>query len=105
MKNEEVLHTAKKERNTLHTIKMKDNWSGHILHRICLLKHVTEGKIEGRIEVTGRRGRRRKQLLNDLKEARRYWKLKEEAQDCTPWRTQFGRGLRTCCTADYITND
>jgi hypothetical protein len=34
-------------------------------------------RIEGRIEMTGRRGRRRKQLLNDLKKKRRYWKLKE----------------------------
>jgi hypothetical protein len=71
----------------------------------CLLKHVIEGKAEGRIEVIGRWGRRHKQLLNDLKEVRRYWKLKEETQDSTPWRTQFGRGLRTCCTTDYITND
>jgi hypothetical protein len=31
------------------------------------IKHVIEGKIEGRIEMTGRRGRRRKQLLVDLK--------------------------------------
>jgi hypothetical protein len=38
-----------------------------------------EGKLEGRIEMTGRRGRRRKQLLDDLKEKRRYWKFKEEA--------------------------
>ena len=38
---------------------------------------VIEGKIEGRIEVTGRRGRRRKQQLDDLKETRGYWKLKE----------------------------
>jgi hypothetical protein len=38
------------------------------LRRNCLLKHVIEGKLEGRIEMTGRRGRRRKQLLNDLKE-------------------------------------
>jgi hypothetical protein len=38
-----------------------------------------EGKIEERIEVTGRRGRRSKQLLDDLKERRRYWKLKEGA--------------------------
>jgi hypothetical protein len=30
--------------------------------------------------------------LDDLKEARRYWKLKEEAQDRALWRTQFGRG-------------
>jgi hypothetical protein len=51
-----------------------------------------EGTLEGRIEMTGRRGRRRKQLLDDLKEKRRYWKLKEEALDCTVWRTLFGRG-------------
>jgi hypothetical protein len=50
-----------------------------------------EGELEGRIEVTGRRGRRLK-LLNDLKEIRRYWKLKEEALDRTLWRTRFGRG-------------
>jgi hypothetical protein len=48
--------------------------------------------LEGRIEMTGRRGRRRKQLLDDLKEKRRYWKLREEALDRTMWRTRFGRG-------------
>jgi hypothetical protein len=53
---------------------------------------VIEGKLEGRIEMTGRRGRRRKELLDDLKEKRRYWKLKEEALDRTVWRTGFGRG-------------
>jgi hypothetical protein len=52
---------------------------------------VIEGKLEGRIEMMGRRGRRRKQLLYDLKEKRRYWKLKEEALDRTLWRTRFGR--------------
>jgi hypothetical protein len=31
-------------------------------------------------------------VLDDLKKARRYWKLKEEAQDHSLWRTQFGRG-------------
>jgi len=40
------------------------------LYRNCLLKHVIEGKLVGRIEVAGRRGRRHKQLLNDLKEKR-----------------------------------
>jgi hypothetical protein len=50
---------------------------------------VIEGKLEGRREMTGRR---RKQLLDDLKENRRYWKLKEEALDHTLWRTRFGRG-------------
>jgi len=38
---------------------MKTNWIGHILRRSCLLKHAIEGKIERRIEVTRRRGRRR----------------------------------------------
>jgi hypothetical protein len=75
--NEEVLHRVKEERNIVHTIKgRKANWIGHILCRNCLLKHVIEGKVEGRIEMTKRRGRRRKKLLDDLKEKRRYWKLK-----------------------------
>jgi hypothetical protein len=65
----EVLYRVKEERNIIHTIKRrKANWIGHILHRNCLLKHVTEGKIEEEIEVTGRQGRRHKQLLNDLTE-------------------------------------
>jgi hypothetical protein len=72
----------------------KANWIGHILRRNCLLKHVIEGKLEGRIDMTVRRGRRRKQLLDDLKEKRRYWKLKEEALDRPQWRTRFGRGYR-----------
>jgi hypothetical protein len=42
--------------------------------------------------MTGRRGRRRKQLLDDLKEKRRYWKFKEKALARTLWRTHFGRG-------------
>jgi hypothetical protein len=53
---------------------------------------VIEGKLEGRIEMMGRRGRRRKQLLGDIKENKRYGKLKEEALDRTVWRTGFGRG-------------
>jgi hypothetical protein len=42
--------------------------------------------------MTERRRRRRKQLLDDLKEKRSYWKLKEEALDGTVCRTGFGRG-------------
>jgi hypothetical protein len=93
VRNEEVLHRAKEERSILHTIKRrKANWIGHILRRNCLLKHVIEGKLKGRIKMTGRRERRRKQLLDDLKGKRRYWKLKEEALDGPLWRTRFGRG-------------
>jgi hypothetical protein len=39
-----------------------------------------------------KQGRRRKQLLDELKEMRGYWTLKEEAQECTVWGTCFGRG-------------
>jgi hypothetical protein len=53
VRNEEVLHKVKEERNIVHTTKRrKANWIGHILRRNCLLKHVIEGKIEGRIEMT-----------------------------------------------------
>jgi hypothetical protein len=51
---------------------------------------VIEGKLEGRIKVKGRRGLRRKQPVDYLKETRGYWKLKEEAL-CL-WVTVFGRG-------------
>jgi hypothetical protein len=43
---------------------------GYNLGGSCFLKHVIEGKVEGRIKVTGRQGRRFKQLLDDLKEKR-----------------------------------
>ena len=59
----------------------------------CLLQRVTEGKIKGGIEVTGRQGRRRRNLLHDLKERRGYSHLKEEALDRTMWRARFGRGF------------
>jgi hypothetical protein len=78
--NKTVLHRVKEERNILHTIRRKKaKWIGHILLRNCLLSHIIEGKIIG----IRKRGRRCKQLLDDLKVARRYWKLKEEAQDFT----------------------
>jgi len=66
---------------------------GHILRRNCLLQRVIERKIKGGIEVTGRRGRRRKNLLDDLKDRRGYSHLKEGALDRTMWRARFGRGF------------
>jgi hypothetical protein len=62
------------------------------LRRNCLLQRVIEGKIKG-IEMTGRRGRRRRELLDDLKERRGYSHLKEEALDRSMWRAGFGRGF------------
>ena len=61
--------------------KRKANWIGHILRRNCLLKQVIEGKIKAEMEVARRRGRRRKELLDDLKNRRGYSHLKEEALD------------------------
>jgi len=55
VKNEEVLHRVKKERKFVYTVKWeKANWIGHFLRRNCFLKHIIEGKIEGRIDVAGR---------------------------------------------------
>jgi hypothetical protein len=68
-------------------------WTGHILRRNCLLQRVTEGKIQGGIEVTGRQGRRRRTLLDELKERRGYSHLKEGALDCTIWRARFKIGF------------
>jgi hypothetical protein len=59
--------------------KRKANWIDYILRRKCLLPQVTEGKIEGGIEVKGRRGRRRRKLPDDRKERRGYSHLKEDA--------------------------
>jgi hypothetical protein len=61
------------------------------LRRYCLLKHVIEGKIERKIDVTWRLETRRKKLLDNIKEKRRCWKLEEEALDLTLWRARFGR--------------
>ena len=93
MRNEEVLLRVNEKRNILHEIrKRKANWIGHILRRNCLLQQVIEGKIKGQIEVTRRRGRRRKKLLDDLKDRRGYRQLKEDALDSTMWKNRFGRG-------------
>jgi hypothetical protein len=40
--------------------------------------------------VTGRQGRRRRKLLDDLKERRGYSHLKEKVLDRTMWRARFG---------------
>jgi hypothetical protein len=94
VRNEEILLSVKEQRNILHEIsKRKANWIGHTLRRNCLLQQGFEGKIKEGIEVTERRGRRRRKLLDDLKERRGYSHLKEEALDHTRWRVRFGRGF------------
>ena len=67
----------------------------------AFLQRVIEGKIMGGgIEVTGRWGRIRRKLLDDLKERRGYSHLKEEALDRTVWRARFGPAVRQ--TTEWI---
>jgi len=94
VKYEEVFLRVNEQRNILHEIrKWKANWIGHILRRNCLLKQVIEGKIKGEMEMTRRRGRRCKKLLDDLTDRRGYSHLKEEALDRIMWRNPFGGGF------------
>ena len=89
-----MLLRVNEQRNILHEMKKrKANWIGHILRRNCLLKQIIEGKIKGEMEVKGRRGRRRKKLLDDLKDSKGYSPLKEEALDRTMWRNRFREGF------------
>ena len=91
-----MLHKIKEERNILHMIKRGKTevyWS-HLAYELPL-KHVIEGKIEGR-----RRRRRYKHLLDDFKEKRRQWKLKEEILDRPI--TRLGRGYGPVIRCDYI---
>ena len=94
MRNEEVLLIVKEKRNILRAIsKRKANWIGHILRRNCFLQQVIEGKIKEGIEVTEKRGRRRRKLLDDLKGRRGYCHLKEEALDRTMWKARLERSF------------
>jgi hypothetical protein len=87
VRNEEVLLRVNEQRNIQHEIrKRKANWIGHILQ-------VIEEKIKVEMEVTRRRGKRRKKLLDDLKDRRGYCHLKEEALDRTMWRNHFRGGF------------
>jgi hypothetical protein len=59
VRKEVALQTVKEERNILTTIKRrKANWIGCLLSRNCLINHVIEGKIEERVELSGRRARK-----------------------------------------------
>jgi len=59
------------------------NWVGHIVCKNRLLEHIIERMVERRTEVMGRRGRRRKHILDDRR------------VDHAIWRTHSGRGCRS----------
>jgi hypothetical protein len=103
VRNDKVLRRVKEQRKILHEVsKWKAYWIGYILGRNCLLQQTIEGNIKGGIEVTGRRGRRRRKLLDDLKERRRYSHLGVEALDRTMCRARFGRGFGFTRSSIYI---
>jgi hypothetical protein len=68
-----------------------------MLRRNCLLKEDIEGKIQGWIEVTRRRGRRSKKWLDDLGDRRGYSHLKEEALDRIKWRNRLEEAVDLSC--------
>ena len=88
MRNEEVLRSVGEERTMIRTIRQrKANWSEHILRRDCLLRDIIEGKLEA--NGIHRVGRRKIQILDDLREKKKYWELKDEAGDRQKWREKF----------------
>ena len=82
--NEQVLERIGEILNNI--LCRKANWIGHIFRRNCLLHDVIEGQMT---ELKGVRTRRRTKLLDDLRNRRRYWELKEEAEDWNKWKQQF----------------
>ena len=84
--NEQVLERIGEKRTLLNNIlRRKANWIGHILRINCLHHDTIEGKMTEENGV----GRRRTQLHDDFRNRRRYWELKEEAEDRKTWRRQF----------------
>jgi len=103
VRNEDVLLRVKEQRNILHEIcKRKANWIGHILCRNCLLQRVTEGKIKGGIEVTGRRGRRRRKLLDDLEEKERILSFEGGSSGSHYVESSRWKRLWICRKTDYL---
>ena len=84
--NEQVFERIGEKRILLNNIlRRKANWIGHILRRNCL----HQDAIDEQMTEVKRVGRRRTQLLDDLKSRRGYWELKEEADDRKRWKQQI----------------
>ena len=81
---EQVLDRIVEKRTLLNNILcIKSNLICHILRRNCLLHDATEGQMTESKGV----GRIKTQLLDDSR--KRYWELKEEAEDRNRWKQQF----------------
>jgi hypothetical protein len=98
VKNKNVLHGVKEERKIRHTIRRrKDTWICHTLRRNCLLEHV----IEGKIETTGRIGRRDKQLLDDPEE-NSILEFERGSTRSHSVENLLGKKLWPCDKTDYV---
>jgi hypothetical protein len=83
VRNEEVLRRVGEKRSLMETIwKRKAKWIGHILRSEGLLRTVIEGRVQGKRP----RGRRRRMMLDDILEERKYHQIKECALDRERWR-------------------
>ena len=92
-----MFYRASEERNVLLSIKRrKANWIGYILHSNCSLRYFIESKIDGKIEVEGRRGRMRKHILDYMKEAGGYWKMKRGSTRSQFMLNSLWKRLWTC---------
>ena len=81
--NEQVLERIGDKRTLLNNILCrKANWIGHSLITYCVLHDAIEGQMT---EVKGVGGRKRTQLLDDLRSRKNYWELKEEAENRKRW--------------------
>ena len=75
--NDQILDCVGGKRTLLDNIlRRKANWIGYIQRRNCLLHDAIEGEMM-KVKGVGRRT----QLLDDLRNSRRYWELKEETED------------------------
>ena len=102
MKNEEAINRVKEQRNVLRAIKScKANCIGYILHRNCLLKHFTEGQVQGTLEVAGRPRRRGKQLLYDLEGSERIMEIERGSTRSRFVENSRYKKLWTCRKTDY----
>jgi len=72
------------------------------LRKKCFLKHIIDGKIDRKTAGTGRRGRKRKHILNDLKEKEKIVELERESTRSHPVMNFLWKSLWTCRKADYV---
>jgi len=89
--------TKNQGRNILHTRKWrKTNWIGHILHRNCILKHITEKM------TVGKRRQRPKLLQDGLRKGGKKMILEFESTGSLSLKNLLQKRLCACCKTDSV---